>query len=948
MSSGFIKGKYVYLPGGTPGNAVIISANETLEDSGSVPGGGSGATNLTAALTATTVTIESSTGLDAAIGAATGSNAGIFTAANHTKLAGVESGATADQTNSEILNAWEAITGRTVATDGSKLDGIEALADVTDATNVNAAGAVMEADASTATFAFVIDDDSFATASATTLATSESIKALVDAAVIGAGAGDVVGPASAVNEQLAVYDGTTGKLIKDSGINISAVTGAALAYDSVQTIYVSAGGNDSNDGLSPDEPKLTIGGAITAASALTPASDNIIVISGTDAAEYAEDITVPRYVFVDMPNAHLLGGVSSTNPDGGVRFHRITKSTNGNAVLLNSATAGQFWVTVDRIDIDGTANGIACAQAAALIADVKTLVNGGTNHAVVGLTSAPGHIHYEGEDIYLTSTGYGIGLAIGGTMHAHVKHILNSGAGAGTAVNADAGTIFLNANDLSVTSAWDIEIGATLYIDCDVVTESGSSANDGTLVDWKATVGTALQPSDVDDVAVNGVTTAPISSNWAYDHENNTANPHNVTAAQIGVEAGADVTDTTNVTAAGALMDSEVTNLAAVKAFDPADYATNTALQPADIASGTITALAGALNLSAGVDGDVLTQQADGSLALETPAAGGGSVAGSDTQFQYNNGGAFGGAAGALYNDATGAVTLSHSGADGTYGLTVTATADSGEFIQCINDITFQAFAVNQAATGEGILLLFAGDNGNAKHYATANASDPFFVIGGYSADRVGTSDLTVMGTISTTVSAVDYNVPVVLASAPPSVNDFARFSAAGVLEGRSYSETLSDLGLYAPVYPLGVGVAVAGLAPTFVLKSGRPCWEFAAGQKIYLHFMIPPAFAAATTVTFNYRIAFTTGTSGAGSTAAVIVRVDKKDAADTEALSFATANTTDTVNAATAVNTYIDSSIALSNDDSWVANSMVTLELEVDAVSTGAVYILGSWLTAA
>lgn len=40
-----------------------------------------------------------------------------------------------------------------------------------------------------------------------------------------------------------------------------------------------------------------------------------------------------------------------------------------------------------------------------------------------------------------------------------------------------------------------------------------------------------------------------------------------------GIEASADVTDTTNVTAAGALMDSEVTNLADVKSFDPADYA---------------------------------------------------------------------------------------------------------------------------------------------------------------------------------------------------------------------------------------------------------------------------------------------------------------------------------------------------------------------------------------
>ncbi len=42
----------------------------------------------------------------------------------------------------------------------------------------------------------------------------------------------------------------------------------------------------------------------------------------------------------------------------------------------------------------------------------------------------------------------------------------------------------------------------------------------------------------------------------------------------INVEDGADVTDATNVTAAGALMDGEVTNLAQVKAFDTSDYAT--------------------------------------------------------------------------------------------------------------------------------------------------------------------------------------------------------------------------------------------------------------------------------------------------------------------------------------------------------------------------------------
>ena len=68
-----------------------------------------------------------------------------------------------------------------------------------------------------------------------------------------------------------------------------------------------------------------------------------------------------------------------------------------------------------------------------------------------------------------------------------------------------------------------------------------------------------------------------------------------------GIEASADVTDVDNVTAAGALMDSEVTNLAQVKAFDTTDYATaaqgtlaDSATQPGDNVS-TLTNDAGYL-----------------------------------------------------------------------------------------------------------------------------------------------------------------------------------------------------------------------------------------------------------------------------------------------------------------------------------------------------------------
>ena len=69
-------------------------------------------------------------------------------ATDGTKLDGIESGATADQTNAEIRTAVEAASDSNVFTDAdhSKLNAIEASADVTDATNVNAAGAVMNSD----------------------------------------------------------------------------------------------------------------------------------------------------------------------------------------------------------------------------------------------------------------------------------------------------------------------------------------------------------------------------------------------------------------------------------------------------------------------------------------------------------------------------------------------------------------------------------------------------------------------------------------------------------------------------------------------------------------------------------------------------------------------------------------------------------------------------------
>lgn len=84
------------------------------------------------------------------------------------------------------LTTASTVNGRAMATDGTKLDGIEAAADVTDATNVAAAGATMDADTSLAGNGYFLDEDNMASDSATKVASQQSIKAYVDAAITAA------------------------------------------------------------------------------------------------------------------------------------------------------------------------------------------------------------------------------------------------------------------------------------------------------------------------------------------------------------------------------------------------------------------------------------------------------------------------------------------------------------------------------------------------------------------------------------------------------------------------------------------------------------------------------------------------------------------------------------------------------------------------------------------
>ena len=92
----------------------------------------SATTNLSTSTTSTTVTVASSSGTNATIPAVTTSDAGVMLASDKSKLNGMESGATADQTASEIKTAYESNSNTNAYTDAekTKLAGIATNANV--------------------------------------------------------------------------------------------------------------------------------------------------------------------------------------------------------------------------------------------------------------------------------------------------------------------------------------------------------------------------------------------------------------------------------------------------------------------------------------------------------------------------------------------------------------------------------------------------------------------------------------------------------------------------------------------------------------------------------------------------------------------------------------------------------------------------------------------------
>lgn len=156
-----------------------------------------------------------------------------------------------------------------------------------------------------------------------------------------AGAGDVVGPASSVNENLAVFDGVTGKLLKETTVNVSATGNIAGVND------LSVGGTLNANGALNVGLNATITGQVTAGSTNASTANTfwqtVTRSTGTTVGVRGVAISAESGSVTSLSNAEESLGVTATiDTVGRPIWVGLSCDSSGGTVEVNdlSATAG--------------------------------------------------------------------------------------------------------------------------------------------------------------------------------------------------------------------------------------------------------------------------------------------------------------------------------------------------------------------------------------------------------------------------------------------------------------------------------------------------------------------------------------------------------------------------------------------------------------------------------
>ena len=308
--------------------------------------------------------------------------------------------------------------------------------------------------------------------------------------------------------------------------------------------------------------------------------------------------------------AYTHSQVTTGNP------HNVTKSDVGLGNVDNTADADKPVSTAQQTALDlkedkankGVANGYAELDASGTVptAQLPSFVDDVLEYNTLGDFSATGETGkiYVAKDTNLT-------YRWSGSAYVEISASLALGETSSTAYRGDRGKTAYDHSQLTTGNPHNVtlsDVGGTT----DHTALSNIGTNTHTQIDTHIASTSNPHSTSVDNLSNATVTTPADNNVLAYDatstkwinqtpaeaglatssdltsHTSNTSNPHSVTASQVGIdtlddiadgttyvksennytdtektklsgiETGADVTDTANVTAAGALMDSEV------------------------------------------------------------------------------------------------------------------------------------------------------------------------------------------------------------------------------------------------------------------------------------------------------------------------------------------------------------------------------------------------------
>lgn len=197
-------------------------------------------------------------------------------------------------------------------------------------------------------------------------------------------------------------------------------------------LYVSKSGSDDNDGLSVEEPKLTIGSAITDATALgVPARIDVL-----DAGEYEENINIPTSITVFAIGATLKGTIVVTGGSEIYLDRHISTDNDQVMVQMSADESGAAIYQSNFTDSRDHTNVIVIQNTGGggknFFVEVGLLYVGEDGIGLTDRTAGAGHIHFYIKDLYLAGdNSIGIRSGQAGVQSTNVigfiDHILEFG-----------------------------------------------------------------------------------------------------------------------------------------------------------------------------------------------------------------------------------------------------------------------------------------------------------------------------------------------------------------------------------------------------------------------------------------------------------------------------------------------------------------------------------------